>query len=115
MIYVPLFWPIRKPCSKRNLQKYAELTGFSPGNIPSFQADILAYIEKHFCEHLQGDVKRNCQAMIEVNDEVLINQISQGTVRIEEEKWRDFEKILLPCLATIVDLHLFPNVFRRTC
>ena len=53
--------------------------------------------------------------MIQVNDEVLINQISQGIVRIDEENCQSFDRILLKYLATIVDLYLFPNVFYRTC
>lgn len=90
-------------------------SGFSSRDNGWFQNDILSYIEKQFCSHLQGDAQRNCQAMIQVNDEVLINQISQGIVRIDEENCQSFDRILLKYLATIVDLYLFPNVFYRTC
>ena len=51
--------------------------------------------------------------MIDISDEELIEQIEQGTVSIDEG-FRCLESIVSRYLAIIVDLHVFPNVFRRS-
>lgn len=77
------------------------------------EKDVLAYIDEHFCTRLEGPAKDNCKSMIEISNEELIEQIEQGTVSIDKE-FRCVELIVLGYLATIVDLHVFPNVFHRS-
>jgi hypothetical protein len=67
-----------------NILKYDESFFFLIKNkFCELKDEVLGYIDEQFCSRLDGDMKKNCQYMIETNREDLISQIQQGKVRID--------------------------------